>query len=281
MTHSHHSLIFPRSFLSDFRRCASKDSQTSRRIEVFASPCCVSTRVTSVVIATTIMSTAEETQQPTLEELLGPSLLTNAKGSKKATREALKDKDLVLLYFSASWCPPCSTFSPLLIEFYNKTCKDAKLEVIYVASDRTVDDFKAYYGKMPWLALPSDEGAAAIKNSLAEKLKITGIPTLVVLDKAGNFVTDQARSPVTSAAADKTKCMDLCNEWKKAESVPLDQAKLGQAGNMFAGGFMGIVMAILKNPMYIFGMIYIVKWIMRQIDEMRKSDGALDADKEL
>jgi nucleoredoxin len=220
--------------------------------------------------------------QPTLEELLGPSLLTSAKGAKKATSAALKDKDLILLYFSASWCPPCKTFSPLLIDFYNNISKDAKLEVIYVASDRTVDDFKAYYGKMPWLAVPSDEGAAAIKNGLAEKLKITGIPTLVVLDKAGNFVTDQAREPVTAAAADKTKSMDLCQEWKEAESVPLAEAKLGQSGNsMFAGGFMGIVMAILKNPMYIFGMIYIVKWVMRQIDEMKKSGGALDQDKEL
>jgi nucleoredoxin len=220
--------------------------------------------------------------QPTLEELLGPSLLTSAKGAKKATAAALKDKDLILLYFSASWCPPCKTFSPLLIDFYNNISKDAKLEVIYVASDRTVDDFKAYYGKMPWLAVPSDEGAAAIKNGLAEKLKITGIPTLVVLDKAGNFVTDQAREPVTAAAADKTKSMDLCQEWKEAESVPLAEAKLGQSGNsMFAGGFMGIVMAILKNPMYIFGMIYIVKWVMRQIDEMKKNGGALDQDKEL
>lgn len=220
--------------------------------------------------------------QPTLEELLGPSLLTNAKGAKKATAAALKDKDLILLYFSANWCPPCKTFSPLLIDFYNKISKDAKLEVVYVASDRTIDDFKAYYGKMPWLAVPSDEGAAAIKNGLAEKLKITGIPTLVVLDKKGNFVTDLAREPVTAAAADKTKSMALCKEWKEAESVPLAQAKLGQSGkSFFAGGFMGIVMAILKNPMYIFGMIYIVKWVMRQIDEMKKSGGALDQDKEL
>lgn len=168
-----------------------------------------------------------------------------------------------------------------MIDFYNKTGKDAKLEVIYVASDRTIDDFKEYYGKMPWLALPSDEGAAAIKNSLAEKLKITGIPSLIVLDKAGNFVTDQARTPVTAAAADKTKCMDLCKEWKQVEPVPLDQAKLGSSNSLFAGGFMGIVMTVLKNPMYIFGMIYIVKWVMRKIDEMKQSGGALDVDKEL
>jgi nucleoredoxin len=239
----------------------------------------VVTTTTTSTATTTTMSATEEPQQPTLEELLGPSLLTNAQGEKKATKLALKDKDLVLLYFSASWCPPCKTFSPLLIDFYNKIGKDAKLEVIYVASDRTIDDFKAYYGKMPWLAIPSDEGAASIKNGLAEKLKITGIPTLVVLDKTGKFVTDQARGFVTAVAADKTKSMELCTEWKEAPAVPLDQAALGQAPAM-TFGFKGIIMAILKNPMYIFGTIYILKWIKQQYDEMIKN-GALNADKEL
>ena len=41
-----------------------------------------------------------------MEALLGKELIRDARGtSKLATTAALKGKDLVLLYFSASWCP--------------------------------------------------------------------------------------------------------------------------------------------------------------------------------
>lgn len=39
-----------------------------------------------------------------MQELLGESLLTEVKGNPEPTAKLLKDKDLVLLYFSASWC---------------------------------------------------------------------------------------------------------------------------------------------------------------------------------
>jgi len=38
-----------------------------------------------------------------IEDLLGPSLMKNAKGEKISTASALKGKDLVALYFSAKW----------------------------------------------------------------------------------------------------------------------------------------------------------------------------------
>ena len=48
-------------------------------------------------------------------------------------------------------CPPCKSFSPVLIDFYN-TVKD-DVEVIFVSSDRDEKSFSDYYGKMPWLAM--------------------------------------------------------------------------------------------------------------------------------
>jgi hypothetical protein len=45
-----------------------------------------------------------ETEKSPIEELLGGNLLTKVKGAKKSTATALKDKDLVALYFSANWC---------------------------------------------------------------------------------------------------------------------------------------------------------------------------------
>ena len=39
------------------------------------------------------------------------------------------------LYFSASWCPPCRTFTPKLVEFH-KANKD-KFEVLLVSADNS------------------------------------------------------------------------------------------------------------------------------------------------
>ena len=47
-------------------------------------------------------------------------------------------------------CPPCKTFSPKLIEFYN-SCKD-ELEVVFISSDKDEKSFSGYFGKFPWLA---------------------------------------------------------------------------------------------------------------------------------
>ena len=201
--------------------------------------------------------------EPTpMETLLGSTLLTNVKGPAKKTKDLLEGKDLVLLYFSASWCSPCKTFSPILAQFYNAIAKDASIEIVYISSDRTVDDFDSYYGKMPWLSIPLVEGSAKIKNNLSQTLRIAGIPTLVVLDaKTGEFITGLAREDVTAAGGNKTKARELVDKWNQIERVALAEANLGGGGQW---GVMGILMFFAKNPMYIFGLLYIAKWATRQ-----------------
>lgn len=73
---------------------------------------------------------------------------TNKKKNKsgKDAQPSSKNPNLIGLYFSASWCPPCKTFTPLLTEFYNtakKTCPD-EFEIIFVSSDRTQEEFDGY-----------------------------------------------------------------------------------------------------------------------------------------
>jgi nucleoredoxin len=203
------------------------------------------------------------TEPTPMETLLGLSLLPSVKGAAKKTKDLMKGKDLVLLYFSASWCGPCKTFSPILAQFYNAIAKDAKIEIVYISSDRSVEDFEAYYGKMPWLSIPLVEGSAKIKNSLSQTLRIAGIPTLVVLDaKTGEFITGLAREEVTSVGSDKTKAKELVGKWNQTERVPLAEANLGGAGGQW--GIMAVLMYFAKNPMYIFGLLYMVKWATRQ-----------------
>lgn len=79
-----------------------------------------------------------------LDALLGDELLSKAKGPAKSTLELMEGKELVGLYFSASWCPPCKAFSPILADFYKAIATRGRLEIVYISSDKTVDEFEGY-----------------------------------------------------------------------------------------------------------------------------------------
>lgn len=44
--------------------------------------------------------------------------LRKADGSTHQADTALEGKGIVLIYFSAHWCPPCRAFTPVLKDFY-------------------------------------------------------------------------------------------------------------------------------------------------------------------
>ena len=196
--------------------------------------------------------------------LLGPKLLTK-RGTTESTDTLLKDKQLVALYFSASWCPPCKAFSPVLIDFYRQHAAKNGVEIIYLSSDHTVTDFAAYYAKMPWLALPRDDQVAMqYQSQLASKLQIQGIPTLIVLDVAtGGFITRNARTEVQQAqgAAGAAVVVEV---WKRTPPVPLDDIVAAAAGSNDPLSLLKrLVTHVLKNPIYIFGILYFVKQFWR------------------
>jgi nucleoredoxin len=218
--------------------------------------------------------TSEQTAPFDIESLLGSKLLTKVGAPTKSTKTLMKGKELVALYFSASWCPPCKTFSPVLADFYNACAKDGKLEIVYISSDRTVPDFEGYYSKMPWLSIPTEQGSAAIKSNLAESVGITGIPTLVVVDvKTGEFVTAKARDEVTKVGGDATKGKELIEQWKAMERQPLSEARnqLGPSGGL-QGPLLRVIKYFAKNPMYIFGLLYLYKWATKQWNAMSSGD---------
>lgn len=83
-----------------------------------------------------------------IETLLGPTLLKSVKGSPVPTaKDALKSNKsgMIALYFSASWCPPCQRFTPILSDFYNAAKEaDCGFDIVYVSSDRSVEEFEGY-----------------------------------------------------------------------------------------------------------------------------------------
>jgi hypothetical protein len=98
-------------------------------------------------------------------------------------------------------CPPCRGFTPKLAERYAELqAAGAKLEVVFISSDRTQADMDTYFGEMPWKALKFTERAT--KAFLSEKYEIEGIPTLVLLKPDGSLVTTEGREAIFTPPAE-------------------------------------------------------------------------------
>ena len=62
------------------------------------------------------------------------------------------------LYFSAQWCRPCREFTPKLAAFYNEYTKTNKnFEIVNVSMDKSEQEWRGFYGNMPWLSIPFKE----------------------------------------------------------------------------------------------------------------------------
>eukprot|EP00466_Bigelowiella_natans_P015501 jgi/Bigna1/65303/fgenesh1_kg.104_\ len=124
---------------------------------------------------------------------LGTELVKKNGGT--ATTDVLKNK-MVLLYFSAHWCPPCRQFTPMLAEFYEKMKQQGKeFEVIFVSLDREKSSFEEYLSQMPWYAIPYE---SSMRMTLAQKYMVQGIPNMKVLDATdGSIVVSNAVGMLT------------------------------------------------------------------------------------
>lgn len=113
--------------------------------------------------------------------------LTDAHGAA-VSADVLKDKRVVLLYFSAGWCPPCHKFTPKLVEFYGAHGGGKNFEVVFVSSDPDAEKMQAYIDEyqMPWLAVKHDQIKA---SGLQERYAGDGIPDLEMLDGTGQVIS--------------------------------------------------------------------------------------------
>lgn len=114
----------------------------------------------------------------------------------------LSSSPLVGLYFASSWCPDCTPITPKLKLIYEsqKEEEERALEIVYISSDNTLDQFqstlKNHHGA--WSSVPFNEssqelslikshfGVCAMKEMKDLKMKQSdrkfGIPTLILID---------------------------------------------------------------------------------------------------
>ena len=91
-------------------------------------------------------------------DILEGASFVNNQGEEVA---AVLEGQIVGLYFSASWCPPCRQFTPLLRDFHEELQnRKAPFEVVFITLDKSENDMMEYMQTMHgnWLALPFGDG---------------------------------------------------------------------------------------------------------------------------
>ena len=125
---------------------------------------------------------------------------------------------------------------------------------------------------MPWLAMiPSyvNKEARDRQGKLAEMFKIQGIPSVIVLDHEGKFVTSDGRNDVMRATSVEQQ-REVVRSWRGKEAVPIEDAVITQDSGR---GLIGkVIMFFLRNPAWIFGMIYLSKRFFKFLEEFGEDD---------
>ena len=100
------------------------------------------------------------------------------------------------IYYSASWCPPCHAFTPLLVDWYRKFKPyHHNFELIFVSEDRSETDMYNYMQQMqmPWPAVKYSDlprQAGTFRGPDIQQFAGAGIPDLVLVDSAGVVLSD-------------------------------------------------------------------------------------------
>ena len=104
----------------------------------------------------------------------------------------LDNKKIIGLYFSASWCPPCRKFTPVIstlyediIEYYDD------IEFVFISSDKSNIEFNEYWDKMSFPALSYEYRDK--KDELVKFYDVGPIPALIFINTNGELITNDGK----------------------------------------------------------------------------------------
>jgi fermentation-respiration switch protein FrsA (DUF1100 family) len=134
-----------------------------------------------------------------LPELFGDQLY-RADGSQVSV-QVLDGVPVIGVYFASPGCPACGGFTPLLVDAYTQLQADGRpFGVVLVSggiSEATLFEYMTEAG-MPWLAVSSQSDRV---NALLQRWNVRWVPTLIVIDGAGNILSLAGREDVTGNGA--------------------------------------------------------------------------------
>jgi nucleoredoxin len=120
------------------------------------------------------------------------SIVVDKEKNEVNTTETFRNK-IIGLYFSAHWCPPCRMFTPQLVKKYEEWQQAGQaVEIIFISSDQSEDQYNEYYESMPWKRMKFTESEK--KQLLSAFFEIRGIPSLVFVSEEHGLITKDGRS---------------------------------------------------------------------------------------
>jgi nucleoredoxin len=143
-----------------------------------------------------------------MQNIIKTDTLVNNEFQSVSLDKSLKNIKVVGLYYSASYCPPCHKFTPLLAKVYEEL-KDLGLEIILIPSDKTQEAYEDYYKTHPWLSLPYDNdqerigNGSNVSNSIRSEWNVKIIPTLIFFTPAGDMLCREGRLLVQNQTLDE------------------------------------------------------------------------------
>ncbi|XP_063905320.1 nucleoredoxin-like protein 2 isoform X2 [Zophobas morio] len=121
-----------------------------------------------------------------MDLLQGKCLLNKIKKLIPA-EDAMRNKTIIIFFFGAMWCksPDCKVILQKLKELHKENLRrNMGLEVIYVSSDTSLEDFDTFYKTHGgWFAVPFQDDLA----DSVESLVLLTFPTLSWLRKMGKL----------------------------------------------------------------------------------------------
>ncbi|CAF1053317.1 unnamed protein product [Adineta ricciae] len=130
------------------------------------------------------------TQHYSLAQLLTmvPYLLDSKTNEEISTKTLLDDNlKSIGFYFSAQWCVPSQTFTPLLAKFYEEIrTKSHHFNILFLSCDKDIESFHTYRSQMPWPAAPFN-----YNDVLPEYFGISNIPSLIIVSSNGQILSRQ------------------------------------------------------------------------------------------
>jgi nucleoredoxin len=121
------------------------------------------------------------------DDILEGDLVKLSGKSLKSFKELKKPTKYYVFYYTASWCPPCQKYTPVLVDFYEKHKNDS-FEIILITSDSEENDMEAYAAskKMPWPQLKLRKA-----NDFKKKFPhgVRGIPSVITCSLDGEIVS--------------------------------------------------------------------------------------------
>jgi nucleoredoxin len=135
---------------------------------------------------------ADTGPESAFDDILDGNLVKLSGKSLKSFKDLQKPTKYYVFYYTASWCPPCQQFTPLLVDFYNDK-KNENFEVILITSDRDEGAMEKYAvaKTMPWPQLKLRK-AADFKKKFQHG--VTGIPSVIVCELDGTKLEGNFRN---------------------------------------------------------------------------------------